>query len=93
MGRVPEIIQSIRLVRYISKIKDKEIIRQNVVKKLKQGKGALGFQRKMDENTSRVIQELIELTGADGEATYFRDAFVELLRKYGMVLVSNDYSI
>ncbi len=93
MGRVPEIIQSLRMIRYLDKIENQEIIKQKVVNKLKQGIGALGFQRKMDENTSRVIQELTELTSADGEVTFSRDSFLELLRRYGMGLVSNNYSL
>ena len=93
IGRVPEIIQSLRMIRYLNKIENREIINRKVVDKLKQGIGALGFQRKMDENTSRVIQELTELTSADGEVTFFRDSFLELLRKYGMALVSNNYSL
>jgi hypothetical protein len=93
MGRVPEIIQSLRMIRYLDKIENQEIIKQKVVNRLRQGIGALGFQRKMDENTSRVIQELTELTSADGEVTFFRDSFLELLRKYGMGLVSINYSL
>jgi hypothetical protein len=82
IGRIAEVIQAIRLSKYDNHILDPEIIVKEVYKRLDQGNEALGFKRRIDQATKKLIQELLEISKGKGETLFYRDVYLKLLEKY-----------
>jgi len=86
IGRIAEVIASIRLGKYVNGISDREKLLNYIFKQLNRGEGALGYKRVEDKNTVKVIRDLIGETSTDSEVFFLRNSFLKIIQKYGMVL-------
>ena len=84
-SRFGEIISAFhRIGKYGKNITDEAELLSKIYKLINYGKSALGFTRRVDGSTQKLIKDiLIVAKKADGEGTFYQGVFIEFLREYG----------